>query len=108
MVPREMTMMNEHGLPVNGERVEGAQPSDAVIVDFHQRRLQALQEAVDKTRAKMKKLERRLIRGELKKGRLRRKLLERTRALHEMETRLRGSENRESAGGSWPSSRHSS
>jgi hypothetical protein len=61
-----------------------------VVVDLHERQLQALQASVDKTRGKLARLQRRLIRGELKKGRLRRKLLERKRALSELEQRLTG------------------
>jgi hypothetical protein len=64
-------------------------PADSgVVVDLHRRRLQLLQASVDKTRGKLEKLQRRLVRGELKKGRLRRKLLERKRALSELEQRL--------------------
>jgi hypothetical protein len=82
--------MTEHGDRANKH---GAVQSPCLqgggqVVSLAERRLLALQESVEKTRGKLKKLELRLIRGELKKGKLRRKLLKRTRALSELEHRL--------------------
>jgi hypothetical protein len=70
-----------------------------VIIDLHRRRLRLLQASVNKTRGKLEKLQRRLIRGELKKGRLRRKLLARKRALSELEQRLGGRQEQTAVSG---------
>ena len=83
-------VMNDDEHPV-GEATSGdaVRPDfGGVVIDLRQRRLQVLQASVEKTRAKLRKLERRLIRGELKKGRLRQKLRERQRALSDLEQRL--------------------
>jgi hypothetical protein len=84
--------MNEQVKPVSDDAAADSAPSarGGDVVDLGTRRLQVLQASVEKTRGKLKKLERRLIRGELKKGRLRRKLLKRTRALSDLEHRLIG------------------
>ncbi|MGA7980628.1 MAG: hypothetical protein WCA32_10415 [Chromatiaceae bacterium] len=84
--------MNEQVRPANDHAALESAPSvrGGDVVDLGTRRLQVLQASVEKTRGKLKKLERRLIRGELKKGRLRRKLLKRTRALSDLEHRMTG------------------
>jgi hypothetical protein len=93
--------MNEELYP--GSEATAAVPNrpggGGVIIDLHRRRLQLLQASVDKTRGKLEKLQRRLIRGELKKGRLRRKLLERKRALSELEQRLEGHQEQKADSG---------
>jgi hypothetical protein len=77
---------------------EPAEPTaGGVVIDLRERRLQVLRESVEKTRTKLKKLERRLIRGELKKGRLRQKLRERQLALSDLEQRLAGAQGQTAA-----------
>lgn len=82
--------MHDDKYPVGEGAAGDAAGPDAggVVIDLRQRRLKVLQASVEKTRAKLRKLERRLIRGELKKGRLRQKLRERQRALSDLERRL--------------------
>jgi len=92
--------MNDDEHPV-GEITAGdatGPDSGGVVIDLRQRRLQVLQASVEKTRAKLRRLERRLIRGELKKGRLRQKLRERQRALSDLERRLGSAQDQTAPG----------
>lgn len=49
------------------------------IISLHEHRLREFEAAVERTATKLDRLERKLIRGEVRKGKLRRKLLRRLR-----------------------------